>query len=323
MSTLTRRPRPFRFGVLAESAGTRRQLLDTAQRAEDAGFSTLLVRDHFIAEPFGHQLAPLAALAAVAGVTKRLRVGSFVLSAAFRHPVILAKEIATLDVLSEGRAELGLGTGFSRLEYERAGMPFESPGTRVGRLGEVVRVLKGLFSGQPFTFAGKHYVITDLESFPAPVQQPHPPILIAGAGPRLLSLAAREADIVGLQSVDTSRGELVSDPSARRTEPVARKINIIRQAANGRFPEIELNTFASVIVTDRREDAAARFAGAQGWSGVPAAAVFEMPSVFIGSGEHIIAEMQTRREQLGFSYYVVSDRVMQDVAPIVGRLAGA
>src|SRR5215472_6407806 len=147
-------PRPFRFGLLGENVRSAKELVDTAHRAEEAGFATFLLRDHFIAEPFGHQLAPLAALATVAAATTRLRVGTMVLCNDYRHPVLLAKEVATLDLLSDGRFELGLGAGFSRPEYEAAGLPYDPAGVRVDRLAEALQVLKGLFGATPCTFAG-------------------------------------------------------------------------------------------------------------------------------------------------------------------------
>ncbi len=322
VSVSTGRPRPFRFGVIAESVLSRQALVDTARRAEDEGFSTFLVRDHFIAEPFGHQFAPLPTLAIVAGMTKALRIGSLVLGCAYRHPVLLAKEIATLDVLSEGRVELGLGTGFSRVEYERAGMAFDPPSARLERLEEVLHVLKGIFADGPLTFAGKHYSVTNLDGFPKPVQRPHPPILIGGAGAQLLSIAAREADIIGFQTVETKHGVLSREPTARLADTVIQKIEQVRQTAGTRFGEIELSTVASVIVTDHREEAAQRFARDQGWSATPTEEVLEMPSVFIGTVGQVIVDMQMRRERFGFSYYVIFDQLMDEVAPIVSRLAG-
>jgi probable F420-dependent oxidoreductase len=167
---------PFRFGVFGEDARTPAVLLDTARRAEGAGYSTFLICDHFIDEPFGHQLAPLTALATVAAATTRLRVGSLVFSNDYRHPAMLAKEIATLDAMSNGRVELGLGAGFSKAEYDRAGLPFDPPGVRVDRLEESIHVLKGLLGERPFTFVGKHYAVTGLDGYPKPVQRPHPPL---------------------------------------------------------------------------------------------------------------------------------------------------
>jgi probable F420-dependent oxidoreductase len=314
--------RPFRFGVFGENARSRDVLLDTARRAEDAGYSTFLIRDHFIEEPFGHQLAPLASLTAVAGATSRLRVGSLVLSNDYRHPVVLAKEIATLDLLSNGRVELGLGAGFSKAEYDAAGITFEAPGVRVDRLEEAIHVLKGLFGEGPLTFVGKHYAVTHLDGFPKPVQRPRPPLLIGAAGKRMLSIAAREADIIGFQTVSTAKGVMADDPSGRLAPAVAQRVEVVRQGAGERFRGIELSMVASVVFAEQRRQAADQFARDRGWTGISPEQVLEMPSVFIGSLDHIVDEMRARRERYGFSYYVVLDQAMEKVAPVVARLAG-
>jgi len=316
------RLRPFRFGVFAEGVRSREALLDTARRAEDGGFATFLIRDHFIAEPFGHQLGPLTALATVAGATRTLRIGSLVFANDYRHPVVLAKEVATLDVLSEGRFELGLGAGFSRAEYEQAGIAFHSPPVRAERLEEALHVLKGLFADAPCTFAGKHYTVSGLHSFPKPVQRPHPPILVGAASSRMLSLAARHADIIGLQTVSTTRGVVAQDPRLRSARTVSEKIDQVRQAAGERFEEIELSMVASVIVTDHRREAAEQFARDRGWDDTAAGEVLTMPSVFIGTVDHVVDEMQGRRERYGISYYVFFDHLMKSLAPLVNRLAG-
>ena len=313
---------PFRFGVCAEGVRSREALLDTARRAEDGGFATFLIRDHFIAEPFGHQLAPLTALATVAAVTRTLRIGSLVFANDYRHPVVLAKEVATLDVLSEGRFEVGLGAGFSRAEYEQAGIAFDPPHVRVERLEEALHVVRGVFADAPFTFAGKYYSVSSLNSFPKPLQRPHPPILVGAASSRMLSLAARHADIIGLQTVSTTRGVVAQDPKDRSASAVSEKIEQVRQAASERFEEIELSTVASVIMTDNRQEAAERFARDRGWDDIAADEVLEMPSVFIGTVDHIVDEMQDRRERYGISYYVFFDHLMDSVAPLVTRLAG-
>ena len=312
---------PFRFGVFAEGVRSREALLDTARRAEDGGFATFLIRD-FIAEPFGHQLAPLTALATVAAVTRTLRIGSLVFANDYRHPVVLAKEVATLDVLSEGRFEVGLGAGFSRAEYEQAGIAFDPPHVRVERLEEALHVVRGVFADAPFTFAGKYYSVSSLNSFPKPLQRPHPPILVGAASSRMLSLAARHADIIGLQTVSTTRGVVAQDPKVRSASAVSEKIEQVRQAASERFEEIELSTVASVIMTDNRQEAAERFARDRGWDDIAADEVLEMPSVFIGTVDHIVDEMQDRRERYGISYYVFFDHLMDSVAPLVTRLAG-
>jgi probable F420-dependent oxidoreductase len=184
------RRRPFRFGVLGERIRSCDGLLAQARRAEALSYATLLLRDRFMREPFGDQLAPMVALAAAAGATRTLRVGTLVLDNDWRHPVLLAKEAATLDLLSGGRFELGIGAGWLGEEYRRAGMPFDAPGVRVGRFEESLRVLKGLLAGPAFTFAGAHYSVTGLEGFPRPVQRPRPPILVGAGSKRMLGIAA-------------------------------------------------------------------------------------------------------------------------------------
>ncbi len=315
-------PHPFRFGLLGEGVRSATELVETARRAEGAGFATFLLRDHFIAEPFGHQLAPLAALATVAAATATLRVGSLVLCNDYRHPVLLAKEVATLDLVSGGRFELGLGAGFSRPEYEAAGLPYDSPGVRVDRLAEALQVFKGLFSAAPFTFAGRFYTVTNLETFPRPVQRPHPPMLVGAGGRRMLAIAAREANIIGLQTATLGTGRRVPDPTGLLADTVAEKIGWVRQEAGARFETIELSIVSSVFMTENRRAAAERLVRERGWDGLAAERVFEMPSIFIGSVDQIVDEMQGRRERYGISYYVVPDRSLEMVAPIVARLAG-
>ena len=314
--------RPFRFGVFGEDARTPAVLLDTARRAEGAGYSTFLIRDHFVDEPFGHQLAPLTALATVAAATTRLRVGSLLFSNDYRHPAMLAKEIATLDAISNGRVELGLGAGFSKAEYDGAGIPFDPPGVRVDRLEESIHVLKGLFGERPFTFAGKHYTVTCLDGYPKPVQRPHPPLLIGAAGKRMLSIAAREADIIGFQTVSTSGGAVTDDPSGRLAPAVSQRVEHVRQIAGERFDRIELSMVATVVFAEQRRPTAERLARERGWNDLSSEQVLEMPSVFVGSLDHVADEMRARRERYGFSYYVVLDRAMNAFAPLVARLAG-
>ena len=316
------RPHRFRFGLLGENVRSATELMETARRAEAAGFATFLLRDHFIEEPFGHQLAPLAALATVAAATERLRVGSLVLCNDYRHPVLLAKEVATLDLLSGGRFELGLGAGFSRPEYEAAGLPYDPPGVRVDRLAEALQVFKGLFGAAPFTFTGRFYSVTQLEAFPKPVQRPYPPILVGAGGRRMLAIAAREASIIGIQTASLATGRSVPDPSGLLAETIAEKIGWIRQQAGARFDHIELSIVSSVVVAEHRRGAAERLVRERGWEGLSVERVLEMPSIFIGSVDQIVDEMQKRRERYGISYYVVSDRSLEMVAPIVARLAG-
>lgn len=314
--------RPFRFGIHAESVRTREELIGTARAAEAAGYATFLLRDHFVEEPFGHQLAPIAALATAAAATERLRIGTLVFANDYRHPALLAKEAATLDLLSGGRFELGLGTGFLEAEYAAAGLPFDSPGVRVARFAEALAVLKGLFAGEPYTFAGRHYTIAGLDSYPRPAQRPRPPILVGAGGRRMLALAAREADIIGLPSVSTAHGRLADDPTGRLAETVAGQIAWIREAAGPRFRDLELSTTCTLVVTADRERAAAQLAAVRGWRDITAAQVLAMPSIFIGTLDQIAEEMRARRARYGFSYYIVFDSDLDTAAPLVARLAG-
>jgi probable F420-dependent oxidoreductase len=314
--------RPFRFGVLGEGIRSGEELLAEARRAEALGFSTLLLRDHLVREPFGDQLAPMVALTAAAGATRTLRVGTLVLDNDYRHPVLLAKEAATLDLLSGGRFELGIGAGWLREEYRRAGMPFDPPGVRVGRLEESLQVLKGLLAGPAFAFAGAHYSVTGLEGFPRPVQRPRPPILVGAGSRRMLGIAGREADIVGILPRALPNGTISEDLSERSAAAVVEKVGWVRRAAGERFGEIELSMVAAVRLAGDHTKAAERLAVEQGWGSAAAERVLEMPSVFLGSVERIVDQMQARRDRCGFSYYVVADGAMDAVAPVVERLAG-
>jgi probable F420-dependent oxidoreductase len=314
--------RPFRFGVLGEGIHSGEELLAEARRAEALGYATLLLRDHFVREPFGDQLAPMVALTAAAGATRTLRVGTLVLDNDYRHPVLLAKETATLDLLSGGRFELGIGAGWLREEYRRAGMPFDAPGVRVGRLEESLRVIKGLLAGGPFAFAGAHYSVAGLEGFPPPVQRPHPPILVGAGSRRMLGIAGREADIVGILPRALPDGTISEELSERSSAMVAEKVGWVREAAGDRFGEVELSMVATVRVAGDHRSAAERLAAEEGWGGGVAERVLEMPSVFLGPVERIVDQMQARRERYGFSYYVVAEGAMEAVAPVVERLAG-
>jgi probable F420-dependent oxidoreductase len=313
----------FRFGVVGESIGSATELVDCARRAEELGYDTLLLRDHFVAEPFGHQLAPLIALSAAAGATSTLRVGTLVLANDYRHPVLLAKEAATLDVLSGGRLELGLGAGWLSAEYAAAGVAFDPPGDRVSRLEESIRLLKALFEGGPVTFDGRHYQVTELDNYPRPAQRPHPPLLVGAGSRRMLGLAGRHADIVGILPKALPSGTISEDISERTPATTAKKIAWIREGAGDRFARLELSMMVSPVIAANYRDAERQFAVERGWGTGAADLVQDMPSAFIGPVERIAELMLARREEYGFSYYVVSDRAMQAFSPVVAKLAGA
>jgi probable F420-dependent oxidoreductase len=314
--------RAFRFGIINEQSHALGAWTVRAQRAEALGYATFLIRDHLVPDFFGHQLAPLPALMAAACATYTLRVGALVIDNDYRHPAMLAKEAATIDLLSGGRFELGLGAGWLRAEYEQAGLVFDPPGVRIDRLEEALAVLKGLFSGAPLVFSGKHYAISGLDGFPKPLQRPHPPILIGAGSPRMLRLAGREADIVGILGSSTRTSTLVDDPAERLAETVAGKVALVRESAGDRFTELELSTVVGVTVTDDPRREAAALIDRRGWTGIAPEQVLEMPSFVIGSIDEIAETLEARRDRLGLSYYVVSDADMEAFAPVVARLRG-
>jgi probable F420-dependent oxidoreductase len=307
--------RPFRFGVTAPTPSGGTDWVERARRVEQLGYSILVVPDHF-----RDHLAPVPALTAAALATTRLRVGSLVFSNDFRHPAVLAKEAATIDVLSGGRFELGLGGGWLRAEYDQTGIPFEAPGTRVERLEEAVTIIKGLLAGERVTFAGRHYTIADLEGRPTPVQRPHPPIAIGGGGRRTLTLAAREASIVGLvpRARRDGSGLDMTDLSDAATRE---KLEWVRSAAGERFDSLEIHALIqAVAVADRRTAAADQLASR---FKVARDVVLETPYVLLGTVEEMCESLRQRRERYGISYLTVFERDMEVFAPVVARLAGA
>jgi probable F420-dependent oxidoreductase len=312
----------LRFGLISEQMRDVSWWLASAQRAEDLGFSTFLLRDHFIADAFGPQFAPVPALMTIANRTTSLRIGSLVFDNDYRHPVLLAQEAATLDLLSGGRFELGVGAGWLRDEYERAGMTFDAPGARVCRLEESLHVIKGLLTSEPFTFTGEYYQIAGLQSFPQPTQRPHPPILIGAGSKRMLELAGREAGIVNILPKALPAGAISEDPNERLAATIEQKIALIREAAGERFAEIELSLFATVRLTDEPAQTAERWIAKREWQGVTVDDVLEMPAVFLGPVERVVELMQERRERYGVSYYIIADEGMEAVAPVVQRAAG-
>jgi len=250
--------RPFRFGVINETVGDPAAWVAAVRHTEELGYATILIRDHFVPDFFGDQLAPLPALMAAASLSRTLRLGTLVLDNDYRHPALLAKEAATLDLLSGGRFALGIGAGWLRHEYDAAGIPYDPPGTRIGRMAEAIQILNGLFADGPFTFAGTHYRVTDLDGFPKPLQRPRPPLLIGGGGKRILSLAGRHADIVGLLTTAVETGVVVDDPVNRLAGRVAEQIGWVREAAGERFPAIELSMIPTIAITDDRRGGATR-----------------------------------------------------------------
>ena len=293
-------PRPFRFGVVGAHAPSLTAWVTFARKVEELGYATLLIPDRTNVG----SLAPLPALAVAASATTSLRVGSYVFCNGYRHPVLLAREAATLDLLTDGRFEPGLGTGVSSTEFEQMGIPFGSAGARVEQLEETLQIMKRLFTEETVSFTGKHYTISEMRGYPKPVQKPHPPILVAGAGERMLKIAAREADIIAIGTRISAQGLDPSDPTMEQ------KIAWIKEAAGHRFADLELcQTIFGMEITDS-ETPLSSVPG--GWS---------VPKTELTTKE-AIAHLLEQRERYGFSYLQVSTGQIENFAPVVAQLAG-
>jgi probable F420-dependent oxidoreductase len=308
--------RPFRFGVNVRTAGSAGQWAEKARKVEGLGYSVLLVPDHLV-----DLLAPFPALATAAGATTWLRVGTGVLNNDFRHPVLTAREAATLDVLSDGRVELGLGAGHMQSEYEQAGLAFDPGATRVARLAEAVAIVTRLLEGEPVTFAGRHYRVTNHTIHPRPVQRPRPPVFIGGSAPRLLRVAAQHADIVGFTGIAFRAGGTAPDVADFRAAIVDERVRLVREAAAARFERLELNALVQrVIVTDDRRKTADELTTR--WPQLGGAELLASPYVLIGTVDEMVEDLRARRERWGISYYMTHEPFMEALAPVVARLAG-
>lgn len=307
--------RPFRFGVQAGGPADATGWAEFARKAEDLGVSVLTVADHL-----DDKVAPIAALTAAACATSTLRVGALVFCNDYRHPAVLAKEAATIDVLSGGRLELGLGAGWMTSDYEQAGIALDPPGERIDRMEEALAIVKGLFTDGPVTHEGRHYRVTGLDGTPKPVQRPGPPLLIGGGGRRVLSIAAREADIVGI-NVNLSGGVIDASVGPNATvEATDEKITWIRDAAGERFGDLELQVRVHIAaITDDREGMADALGPALGLS--PEAALAS-PHALAGTVDEVVEQLQERRDRWGISYIGLSAGSLDEMAPVIARLAG-
>jgi len=308
-------PRPFRFGVQAAHAPDRAGWVELARRVEDRGYSVLTMPDHF-----NQQLAPVPALMAAADATSTLRVGALVWDNDYKHPVVLAKELATMDVLSEGRLEIGLGAGWMIADYEQAGMPYDRAGVRIDRFEEGLEIIKRAMAPGPFSFEGSHYRITELDGTPKPVQRPCPPILIGGGGARVLGIAARQADIVGVNG--TMHAGVVG-PEAIATMTAAAvddKVGVVRSAAGSRWADIEMNV--RVFMVNVTDDAAGAVDFLAKALQVEPSMIDETPFALIGPPSKIAEDLLARRERWGFSYVIVGADDVDAFAPVVAALAG-
>lgn len=321
-------PRKFRFAAggegNAEEGGARR-FVKLAQRAEELGYDSFMIPDHL-----GNQVGPIAALGALAVATDRIRIGTAMLANGFRHPAILAKDAATIDVLSGGRLELGLGAGWMREEFDKAGIAYDRPGARIEKLEETLQILDVLLRGRECTFEGKHYRVDGLKGSPRPRQGPRPPIAVGGGGPRMLALAARYADIISVAPPTNSDGKLLL--SGITMDSTIERVEVIRRAAGDRFADIELNwTITMILVTDDKQQAAEMALGAldQGFppnievdTRLTVDDILESPYLAIGSHEEIADRIRAVRAKTGMSYVGVFPTQMEAFAPVIPLLAG-
>ena len=306
---------PFRFAFSLDGLNGPAEITRRVRRAEDLGYSAVAMTDHF-----DDRHGPMVALTAAALATTTLRVGTLVLANDYRHPAVLAKELASLDHVSGGRLEIGIGAGWMTADYEQSGMTLDRPGVRIERLDEAVTVLEGCFGDGPFDFAGRHYTIAGLDSQPKPVQRPRPPLLMAGGGPRMLALAARRADIVGINpSLHAGAIDENAGPTAT-ADATDNKLAAVRDAAGDRFDSIELQTRVHLAaITDDPHGLATAIGPA---FGLTAEQALGSPHALLGNVDQCVATIEHWRERWGISYLTFTGDSTEAMAPVVERLAG-
>ena len=321
--------RPFRFAIQAFSSPTKREWVDLARRVENSGFSTLHVADHYLGpgsriEGTGHRVQAMAlipALTAAAMATSTLRIGSRMACTSYHLPTILTKEMATIDVLSEGRLEIGLGAGWLVNEYEGLGIPFESAGRRIQLMRETAEfMLMAYSSDAEVDYHGEFVQSSGYIAVPRPVQTPHPPLMIGGGAPKVLGIAGELADIVSV-NFNNSSGVVGAGSIASSTEDETRnKIQWIKDGAGDRFGSIELETATYFISVEGRSEITAEAVSKR--TGLSGEELTRFPHAAVGSVDQICEELIRRREEYGFSYITVGDAHLEAFLPIVERLAG-
>jgi probable F420-dependent oxidoreductase len=316
---------PFRFAVQATNAAGAREWRDTARKVEDLGYSTLFLADHYLgpgpaqraARTPRQDLAPIAAMATAAAVTETLRIGCRVFCVDYHVPAVLAKEAATLDLLSDGRLELGIGAGWSGVEYTAMGLEFDRPGRRISKLEEVIELMKAHFDGSELDFGGEFVNVHGYAGRPRPLQRPHPPIIIGGGGRRVLGLAAREADIVSISNVPFVGS---NDAGLSPHEEARRRIGYVQAAAPERFDTLEVESSPYFTeITDDPESALAELASK---TGLAAEVLRDHPNVLIGPPDTVAEVLRSRRDEFGVNYVTVQQAQAEAFAPIVSALRG-
>lgn len=305
--------RPFKFGAKATKAESSKEWADLARQAEDLGYVSFQIDDHF-----GSQLAPLPACMAAAAATSSIKVGPLVAGNDFRNPVVLAKEAATIDLLSDGRFILGVGAGWLKQDYAAAGIEQADASTRIDRLSEAVQIFRGVWSGEPFSFSGRHYTVAEMTGYPKPVSTI--PILIGGGGQKVLSMAAQQADIVGINPKIVGRSINPRSMATAAADVVDEKLRYVKEAAGDRFDSLELQMQVFVtVVTDDPLPVAEKLAPA---FGLPPEVVLKAPYFQIGSVAQIKDDLQELRDRWGISYIAFQGDATQAMAPVVADLSG-
>jgi probable F420-dependent oxidoreductase len=321
-------PRPFRFAVQSFSASSAKEWRERARKAEALGYSALHLADHILGPgpaiaSTNHPVQELAAVPAMmmaAEATTRLRVGCRVFCIDYRQPAMLAKEAATIDLLSDGRLELGLGAGWLKAEYEATGIRFDPASVRIARLAETVGAIKAHCGGTEISLDGKDVHLHGFAGAPRPVQRPHPPIMIGGGGRRVLSLAGREAQIVSFNF--NNRSGVIGPDGVRSStaDETAQKVAWVRDAAGARFDTLELEIGAYfTFVTEQPKGIVDGMAGA---FGLTPDEMMHHPHALFGAPDAICAELERRRAAYGISYVTVPDTALDAFAPVVARLSG-
>lgn len=317
MSLSASSKRPFRFGISVVDPHSRSDFVSIARRSEEIGFSTLLLPDHI-----GSDLqAPFSSLALAAGVTEKIRVGSHMINNDLRHPVLVAHEAATIDVLSNGRLELGIGAGWNQPEYEEMGIRFDPPEVRVERLRESVAIVKRLLTGETVTFDGKHYQVRNHTVGLRPVQSPRPPIAMGGNGDSLMSLAAREADIISFLGLGVDRSGRRLRYTAFTPEAFEKKIEFVRKAAGPMFDRIELAAFIWYFQEGENARRAASQVRRDGSLSIDD--VISSPFTLLGTAEAMMMEkLENNRDRFGVNYWVIKSPALEAMKEVVPQLAG-
>jgi len=321
-------PAPFRFGIRTMTATSGSEVRTLARKAQDLGYWALLFTDHYAGPgtamtSANHPPQPLAPIpmAVLAGeCTERLRVGFRVLAADYHNPVVLAKELATIDEFTGGRLEIGLGAGWIESEYDAMGVPFQSAGARIERLEDVVTVIRQFMSGNEVQVRGRSGVSAHgFSGLPRPVQRPCPPIAIGGGGKRVLQLAARCADTIAL-NFDNRAGKLTPDgPRGSTRDRTLERLEWIREAAGERFPALNLEIGIAALGVG--SDVAALAAPYEAFFGMRADEVAAHPHALIGDVAAIVEELHARRETFGFTTYTIRETEVERFAPVVGALS--